>query len=577
MAADTLMNPKRIDLSKNWSGQMHNVTNGTAAQDVVTYSQTIGVSGIYNVKNYGAVGDGAADDADDIQESIDLANSNGGGIVYIPPGIYLLSTSQTAGYNSSLLHPHTAVRIMGAGAGITILKVVDDYRTQWRGAAPLYDFSSTIISNWSVNDITFDFNGQNNLYDPSDTDTWTGYSSYSCVGAENVRNVTIERCEFINDAGYNCIILSGYGNSHLCENAIVRNCRFGVNGNAIPGNHDNDFTAIYTEVKNAVVENNVIDPGDAMRTENAAGIELHAPNSVASDNIITNIANGIYFGNDVYGTSVNQQFFVAAERNKITHATYSGIRVWGFTGDVYGTVQIKDNIISMNPTAANDAAMGIDHGYVSTSIWPANALATDLLDISGNVVSFPSTQDRSASSSYGITVSRANNTVIRGNSISYTTKEGIIWKGSDANNIAQITGNTLNQFLYSAQSGGILGIVNIANKRLQIDDNTLTNAALTSPFYVLGIKVDANAPLNVSMRGNDIAGCFYPALVDAIPTFSTIVIDSYAPVAPTSGYGAYSVGSFIRNSAPSAGGAPGWVCTTSGDPGTWKAMANLAA
>lgn len=31
----------------------------------------------------------------------------------------------------------------------------------------------------------------------------------------------------------------------------------------------------------------------------------------------------------------------------------------------------------------------------------------------------------------------------------------------------------------------------------------------------------------------------------------------------------------LWNSAPSAGGAPGWVCTTGGTPGTWKAMANL--
>ncbi|MFA6372737.1 MAG: right-handed parallel beta-helix repeat-containing protein [Methanothrix sp.] len=39
MAADTLINPNRINLSKNWNGQMHNVTNGTGAQDVMTVSQ----------------------------------------------------------------------------------------------------------------------------------------------------------------------------------------------------------------------------------------------------------------------------------------------------------------------------------------------------------------------------------------------------------------------------------------------------------------------------------------------------------------------------------------------------------
>jgi hypothetical protein len=44
---------------------------------------------------------------------------------------------------------------------------------------------------------------------------------------------------------------------------------------------------------------------------------------------------------------------------------------------------------------------------------------------------------------------------------------------------------------------------------------------------------------------------------------------------PTSGY--YLRGDTVWNSAPSAGGAPGWVCTAAGNPGTWKAMANLAA
>ena len=42
-----------------------------------------------------------------------------------------------------------------------------------------------------------------------------------------------------------------------------------------------------------------------------------------------------------------------------------------------------------------------------------------------------------------------------------------------------------------------------------------------------------------------------------------------------------SAGTFIRgdiilSTAPAAGATPGWVCTTAGTPGTWKAMANLA-
>jgi len=45
--------------------------------------------------------------------------------------------------------------------------------------------------------------------------------------------------------------------------------------------------------------------------------------------------------------------------------------------------------------------------------------------------------------------------------------------------------------------------------------------------------------------------------------------------APTGG--AWVVGDTVWNTAPAAGGTPGWVCTTAGSPGTWKAMANVVA
>ena len=52
----------------------------------------------------------------------------------------------------------------------------------------------------------------------------------------------------------------------------------------------------------------------------------------------------------------------------------------------------------------------------------------------------------------------------------------------------------------------------------------------------------------------------------------TLFSGAAAPVA-----GTWAVGDIVWNTAPAAGGAPGWVCTTAGTPGTWKAMANLAA
>lgn len=50
----------------------------------------------------------------------------------------------------------------------------------------------------------------------------------------------------------------------------------------------------------------------------------------------------------------------------------------------------------------------------------------------------------------------------------------------------------------------------------------------------------------------------------------------------TTGTAAPSAGAWLRgdrcwNTTPSAAGVPGWVCTTAGSPGTWKAMAVVAA
>lgn len=50
---------------------------------------------------------------------------------------------------------------------------------------------------------------------------------------------------------------------------------------------------------------------------------------------------------------------------------------------------------------------------------------------------------------------------------------------------------------------------------------------------------------------------------------------SWSSAAPTTG--TWKRGDIVWNDAPTAAGIPGWVCTTAGTPGTWKAMAVLAA
>lgn len=68
-----------------------------------------------------------------------------------------------------------------------------------------------------------------------------------------------------------------------------------------------------------------------------------------------------------------------------------------------------------------------------------------------------------------------------------------------------------------------------------------------------------------------------PCLYVGVTQWYSNACDSfgYGGAAPTTG--TWARGDVVLNGAPSAGGTPGWVCTTAGTPGTWKAQANVAA
>lgn len=60
-----------------------------------------------------------------------------------------------------------------------------------------------------------------------------------------------------------------------------------------------------------------------------------------------------------------------------------------------------------------------------------------------------------------------------------------------------------------------------------------------------------------------------------ITTFPNGVRHWQGSAAPTTGTA--KKGDFVWNDAPAAAGTLGWVCTTAGTPGTWKAVSGIAA
>jgi len=79
--------------------------------------------------------------------------------------------------------------------------------------------------------------------------------------------------------------------------------------------------------------------------------------------------------------------------------------------------------------------------------------------------------------------------------------------------------------------------------------------AVTEPTY------------NIACNGTLLVGIY-----QTTPNILTGNFDGSPPA-----YGTWARGDQCMNPLPSAGGTPGWVCVTGGAPGTWKAMANIAA
>lgn len=104
---------------------------------------------VVNVKDFGAVGDGVADDTAAIQAAINAAQSRGGGTVFLPAGNYLVSATLTVTAGN--------VRILGDGMWITTIQRAADYGNTLVCTGD--DLTGALCFNFSVNEIGFENTG----------------------------------------------------------------------------------------------------------------------------------------------------------------------------------------------------------------------------------------------------------------------------------------------------------------------------------------------------------------------------------------------------------------------------------
>ena len=172
---------------------------------------------IFNVKTYGALGDGRADDTDAVVAAIAAVTAAGGGTIYFPSGTFMVSPDRL------FLQCNDVV---WEGAGI--------YRTTVRGrtgGGQLFQAANGTASNVTFRDLTFDASLNISafaLYGSSVRNvTWQNCRWYPLgllgVFAQQCLDMTFEGCEFRGQgwAGGTGIQLSQGG-----SNVTIRNCKF---------------------------------------------------------------------------------------------------------------------------------------------------------------------------------------------------------------------------------------------------------------------------------------------------------------------------------------------------------------
>ena len=140
----------------------------------------VGAGLVYNVKSYGAFGDGVHDDTA-AWKAAGLAASGSGGIAYGPTGTYLISSS---------IPLYTGVRYIGAGMGTTVLKASGNLTGMFSAVLS----SGGTLTNCGVSDMTVNGN-------TGPTGTTTGVQLDSSASINIVtRGILFERVHFINCA-----------------------------------------------------------------------------------------------------------------------------------------------------------------------------------------------------------------------------------------------------------------------------------------------------------------------------------------------------------------------------------------
>lgn len=282
----------------------------------------------FNVRDFGATGDGVTLDTASLNKTIDACHSAGGGIVYLPPGTYLSGT---------VVLKSNVTFYLEAGATLLGSKNISDYTPQIQKAgdgifqqdltdADAYHlvFARDAENIRLTGTGKIDGQGQAFWVPKEQANDWRALHPRPSPMLEfyNCRNLRIEEIRLENSAGWTLRPI--HCDNVFIQGISVKNPFYGPNTDGM------DPTCCH----NVVIANCIIDTGDdsiCLKSENPYGEELRVSKNITITNcVLCTRCNGLKFGTATHGGFENVVFSNSVIFNEQTIPrlrTISGIAV----------------------------------------------------------------------------------------------------------------------------------------------------------------------------------------------------------------------------------------------------------
>lgn len=344
---------------ENTGEQTESLKQAANADAIINEAKLYGVTpvtkNVVTVADYGITGDSTTDVTAKIQTVLDQVKNNGGGIVYVPAGTYMiraddpndllfswqkLSTGLKIGSNTTLLLDKGATlkAIANNASGYSILNIGNADNVNVLGGTIEGDRDSHIL------DHPFNQRNGENFYGE-----WgDGAVIYSA------QNVTIVGTTFKNNWGdgidvYPPVVNKNDGDKSQVQNLIIRNCNFDYNRRQ---------GVSLEHVNGATIEQNIFQNTNG--TAPASGLDLEPGGD--STEVVENVTirNNIFLNNTNQGLTMYAAPGTHVRNIKVLNNTFANNGSW-VTGQV--NLQQAENVeVAYNRVISNDGSRfyGID-------------------------------------------------------------------------------------------------------------------------------------------------------------------------------------------------------------------------